>query len=270
MPCLLSHLIRNDDFILDLFLNVCNESLIVEEIGMKAFTILFAVPLSMVVAGCAVQKPAGDVADLRATAQKTGFLPDYSDLEPGKDATEGMLRWRDPNAPWGKYNKILVEPVQIWGDAKKDTKNQHDLVTLANYGHAAFVKAIKSRYAVADRPGADTLIVRTAITNAEASNPAMKAISTVMPIGLVASAATEIVTDKPAYAGELQMEFMALDSMTGKVLVKSIDRRVGGRSLAKISDSWSAAKSALDAYADMFVYRFCLLRKEQNCPVPKG
>ena len=49
-----------------------------------------------------------------------------------------------------------------------------------------------------------TAIFRFAITNAEANNPTMKAVSTVVPFGIAASAATEAITDKHSFAGEIQ------------------------------------------------------------------
>ncbi len=81
----------------------------------------------------------------------------------------------------------------------------------------------------------------------------MKALTSVVPVGMAVSAITEAITDKPAFAGEIQAEFMFLDSVTGEVYVKGVDRRVAGRSLKGITDSWQAAYDALDAYASIVV-----------------
>ena len=239
---------------------------------MKKILVPLSIALTILVAGCATQKRATDIEDVRATAEKGGFLHDYSDLTPGKDATEALLRWRNPNAAWGTYDKVIIEPVQIWGDANKDTANHEDLVALANHAHTAFVEGFKKAdfIEVVDKPGPNTVIARFAITDAQAGgNSTMKAITTIVPFGMVASAATEAVTDKPSFAGQIQAEFMILDAMSGEVLLKGVDRRVGGRSLNTISNSWQTAYDALDAYANIAVYRICLLRGEKNCPPPK-
>lgn len=239
---------------------------------MKKLAVFLSTALMILVAGCATQKPAADIEDVRATAEKGGFLHDYSDLKPGEDSTQALLTWKDENAAWGTYDKIIIEPVQIWGDASKDTVNQEDLVALADYARKAFVTAFDEApwVEVVEKPGPGTAILRMAITDAQpTSNSTMKAISTVVPIGMIASATTEAITDKPAFAGQIQAEFMLVDAQTGKVAAKGVDRRVGGRSLSTISNSWQAAYDALDIYAKIGVYRICLFRGEKNCPKPK-
>ena len=239
---------------------------------MKKFMVLVSVALMILVAGCATQKRATDTEDVLADAKRGGFLQDYSDLTPGKDSTESMLKWRDESAPWGTYDKIMIKPVEIWGDAKKDTEHQQDLIALANHAQKAFVNAFNKYPAVevVDQPAPGTVALRFAITNAEAtSSSTMKAISTVVPFGMAASAATEAITDKPSFAGQIQCEVMMVDLMTDKVIAKGVDRRVEGRSLSTISNSWQAAYDALDAYAAIAVYRICLFRGDKNCPVPR-
>ena len=92
----------------------------------------------------------------------------------------------------------------------------------------------------------------------------MKTITTVVPIGMATSAISEMFTGKPTGAGELNAEAMALDHK-GSVLIKSVDKRVGGRSLRDGTDSWSESKAAFDSYGEMLVYRFCLVTKDDNC-----
>lgn len=227
--------------------------------------------LMILVAGCATQKQATDVEDVLKEAQKGGFLPDYSLLTRPEDPLQGMLVWRSNSAPWKTYDKIMIEPVQIWGDALNDTGHQQDLMSLADHARKDFVDAFTKVpwIEVVDKPGPGVVILQIAITNAEANHPTLKAISTVVPFGMVASAVTEAVSDKPSFAGEIQVEAKALDAMTGKVVAMAVDRRVGGRSLKTITNSWRASYDALEAYSHMAVYRLCILREEKNCPVPK-
>ena len=233
---------------------------------MKWLNSIVTVLLVVGVASCATEKRATDVEGVREQAQKSGFLGDYSDLTPGESSYEAMLNWRDPNVPHGTYKKIIVEPVQIWGDIKKDSDLQEDLVALANHMRKSFADAIGKVVPVVDEPGPDTAIIRLAITDASAESSTMKAISTVLPIGMVASAATEAATDKPSFAGDITAEFMMLDSVTGKVYAKGVDRRVGGRSLSTVTDSWSTAYAAIDSWSNMAAYRICVITGKKDCP----
>jgi len=230
-----------------------------------------AVGLLLIGAGCATQKQATDVEDVRSTAERGGFMQDYSNLRPTNDPQKAMLIWFDENTPWGAFDKVIVDPVQIWGDASSDTVNQPDLMALANYAHQAFVNAFAAAPWIETtvEPGPNTAIARFAITNAQPSSSRLKALTSVIPVGMAASAITEGITDRPAFAGQIQAEFMFLDSMTGQVYVKGVDRRVAGRSLTDLTNSWQAAHDALDTYADIVVYRVCLNRNEESCPKPE-
>ena len=238
---------------------------------MKKFTFLLGTALMIIFAGCATQKPATDVEDVRAAAVKGGFLNDYSDLKPAKSDTEAMLNWRNESIDWGTYDKIIIEPVQIWGDSAKEEVNQPDIMVLANYTHEALTKAFDEApwVELVAAPGPDTAILRFAITNAQPTgNSVLKGITTIVPVGMVISGITEVATDKPAFAGQIQTEFKFLDSMTGRLIAKGVDRRVGGRSLKTISNSWKTAKDALDLMAKIVVYRICLQRGDKTCVEP--
>ena len=65
-------------------------------------------------AACAVttQQPLSDLEK----APRSGFLSDYSLLQPGKKG-EPRLRYVDPNGNWNSYTGIFVEPVVFISDA---------------------------------------------------------------------------------------------------------------------------------------------------------
>ena len=46
----------------------------------------------------------------------SGFLGDYSNLREGK-AGEALLVYVKQDAAWRTYDKMLIEPVTVWGDA---------------------------------------------------------------------------------------------------------------------------------------------------------
>ena len=74
----------------------------------------FALAISVIV-------PLGAVADTETATkaptfgkyQAKGFLTDYSKLPMTPDA-EGAYRYRDPDADFGKYDKLLVDRIIVW------------------------------------------------------------------------------------------------------------------------------------------------------------
>src|SRR5580658_5009316 len=84
-------------------------------------------PLAMIaLAACAVttQQPLSEVEK----APRSGFLTDYSLLQPGKEG-QSRLRYVDANANWNSYTGIFIEPVVFISDADEriDPKDQEVL-----------------------------------------------------------------------------------------------------------------------------------------------
>jgi len=63
--------------------------------------------LILVIAGCAASRqPRGEVAE-------SGFLRNYSQLEPGKDG-QAKLVYINPQASWSRYTGLQFESVTLW------------------------------------------------------------------------------------------------------------------------------------------------------------
>ena len=99
---------------------------------------------------------------------------------------KAMLIWVDGSTPWASYDKVIVDPVQIRGDAKKDTVNQPGLIAMANYAHKAFVRAFTEAPWIEPtvEPGPNTAIARFAITDAEPGNSTLQALTSIVPAWL--------------------------------------------------------------------------------------
>lgn len=52
----------------------------------------------------------------------SGFLGDYSQLQPGKSG-EALLVYRNPGADFSKYDKVLVDPVAVWRGSGSDLED---------------------------------------------------------------------------------------------------------------------------------------------------
>jgi hypothetical protein len=77
---------------------------------------------------------------------------------------------------------------------------------------------------------------------------------------------------KPAFAGEITIEFTVHDSMTGRLLFAGLDRRVGGQNLIdkEVFNSWGDVQNSLEYWTEQSSYHLCLARRGSNCSQPKA
>ena len=223
--------------------------------------------LSAVVAACATSNQA------RST-ETTGFLGEHrSLLRPGQKGKEALLTYTKPGVNWAGYKKILLEPVAIWSDPKNPLppEQEADLKQLVDSFYATLRQKLSADYELVDRPGPGTLRIQAAITNGMAANTTMKLASKAVPYGGAASALWTFTTGKPAFAGEVSIEFMVKDGQSGELLGAGADRRVGTDSLNKEAlNSWADVKNSLEFWSDAAVYRLCVLRGAAGCVEPKN
>ena len=89
---------------------------------------------ALVVLGCAT-------ATQQARRTETaGFLGSYSQLQKGGEA-EALLVYRNPDADFTRYDKVLVEPVAAWGSASTEV-DMDRLQVLIDYLDAALRHAL--------------------------------------------------------------------------------------------------------------------------------
>jgi len=229
-------------------------------------------PLALVAAllfGCAPTKQARSV-------ETSGFLGDiYPKMRKGAD-DEGLLIYRSPKIaliPRGTYKKILLDPVQIWGEAANDPAKQKDMQHLANMLHGLLYKSLSKDYEMVTSPGPHVLRIQAALTKADQSNVVLRAVSNVpAPMNVLAlgSIAKNLGTGKPAFVGEVSAEVKFSDAETGDVFAASADRRVGGKRLdADSFDSWDDVYKGMEYWAEKIRFRLCEQRGGNNCVRPK-
>jgi hypothetical protein len=159
---------------------------------------------------------------------KTGFLRDYSKLQP---ISETSYRYINPKYKLRNYAKFIVDPVEIIFDeqAKAKVKSWDDLEKLRAYMRRAVIDALEPRYtAVATRPGPGVARVRIALTNVEKS--------------------------APLKLGGVSMEGELLDSQTGEQIAAVIESQKKGVPFRGY-DQWSGARAIMDDWAKRFYNR---------------
>jgi Protein of unknown function (DUF3313) len=180
---------------------------------------------AMLITGCATDKKV-------ESTELTGFLGDYSGLESVKGkGGEEIRRWVDPNLKKGKYQKLIVEPVVFYPEAKATKQiSVETLKELREYTTEALQRELGKSFLLVQQAGPDTARLRIALTGVSTDAEALK-VYEYIPFAAIAAGVTTATgaRDRVAY---MMVEAMATDSVTGKVLGKGV-RRIPGKKLLK-------------------------------------
>ena len=217
------------------------------------------------------------------TPERSGFLSNYELLKP-IEGGDGAKAWRSQDVDWKKYDKVLIERIQVF--IKEDSENKGidptDLKVLTDYFYQALVKELEPTAQIVDKAGPDVIGLRIAIINLVPTKYARSIAGTLTPYGFVVEAASGPASGRPAgstpYLGETGIEAQFLDGGSGQVLAEFADNRFGKKYDIDMSKSasgtakqwvngymdsfttWSYAKQAFDQWAKLFKQRFDELR----------
>lgn len=197
---------------------------------------------------------AGCAASGMKTVEITGFLGDYSQLQPGT-GDQAALVYIKPGVNLKPYDKLMFERfVVLLADSA--TTREIDpamLKELTDYYQNAVFNAVKGGYEIVDQPGPGVLRVRVAITELKPSNPTSNTLSCIVPVGLAVSAAAKATSGDNLGTGEAGTEMELLDSVTGERLAAVVDKRQGGKGMFR--GKWDDTKEAFDFWAKRFRQR---------------
>ncbi|HEY1251152.1 MAG TPA: DUF3313 domain-containing protein [Thermoanaerobaculia bacterium] len=204
--------------------------------------------------------------------QPSDFLGDAGKLLQKGDKTDFLMVYRNRDARWSEYDKILLEPVAIWHveNSRLPKDALADLQKLVDDFQRLLMDKLSRDYKMVDAPGPNTMRIRIAIMNGERANVPLK-VASHAPYAGYANTVWTFVTGKPAFAGEVSLEYMVRDSVSDALLAAGADRRVGGNQVdTSTLSSWGDVQKILTYWTDEAVYRLCLDRKAQECPRPKA
>ena len=210
---------------------------------------MLAAAMTLALAACAVTEQ-----DKPDTVQRTGFLKDYSQLQPGtKD--QALLVYINPNARWSQYTKVLIEPVTFWGDSSSKVSVQ-DQQQLCSYYYNKLNEDLAKKFQLVNRPGPGVMTVRVALTDPTTATPVLRSVSVVIPQARLLNSVTNLATGSCAFVGSAQSEAEIDDSQTGERLAAAVDKRSGGLSI-KNADvwQWGDAENAMDYWAQRMADR---------------
>jgi Protein of unknown function (DUF3313) len=233
---------------------------------MKTFLITVVTAALVALAGCVSTNQARNV-------KPSGFLGDTAALLKKGDKSDFLLVYRKKDADWKAYDKILLEPITLWGvESSTLPKDQlADFQKLVDEFYAMLKAKLSKDYALIDAPAAGAMRIQIAIIDGERANAPLKVAKTIAPYAGYADTIWTFATGKPAFAGEVSLEYMVRDSQSQELLAAGADRRVGGNQWGKSTlSNWGDVQNSLIYWSDEAVYRLCLDRGEKNCPEPKA
>ncbi|MDD4893735.1 MAG: DUF3313 domain-containing protein [Candidatus Omnitrophica bacterium] len=214
--------------------------------------------VALAISGCATTEQVPNV-------RMSGFLGDYSQLHHGKPG-QAEFTYRDLNADFSKYPKVILEPVQLWAadsDSALSKLSREDQQLLVDYLYVALRDALQKDYILVTEPGPDVMRIRCAITEARANNPVKEVLSTLTPVGLGISYARKIVTGTHSGVGVVSVEGEVVDSASGERLAAVIDRRAGTKSSLTKPARWGDVQDAFNFWARRMQTNLALLRAHQ-------
>ncbi len=208
--------------------------------SLRSVVIVLCVAL---LAACApTRQPRGEVTT-------SGFLKDYSILEPGKD-DQAKLRYVNPKVDFSQYQAVIVDSVTMWSGpklSKLDPKVKQGLVDSA---YTSLVTELGKSFTITKVPGHGTIRLRAAITEATNSLVVPDLIATVIPQVRLLATLGGLAADSALTVGEAQGEIELTDSLTSELLVAGVDKRVGQRSIQGVFNRWSDVEDAWEYWAE--------------------
>lgn len=190
-------------------------------------------------------------AAMAADPPNSGFLPDYSRLQPvktplGKDAE----RWLSPDLTREKYHSVIIEPVVLYPKPEAtDQVPQATLDDITNYLTSSVRDVVFREVPQTTEPGPGVVKLQVAVTAVSVGSTGMKPYEFI-PAALVLSTAMRAAGQRSQDV-TLSVEALLTDSVTGEPLGMVV-RHGSGEKLknAKTPLTLDQLKQRIDQWAE--------------------
>ena len=168
---------------------------------------------------------------------------------------EGAWYWNKPGLEFNKYDKILLDDIEIFlaPDSKYTGINADQMKALADSMRAVMIAALEPDYPVVSKAGPGVLVARIAITNVYLDKPKHK-FGQYSPIGLLASGVKKVAgVPKNFSIKNASVEAEMFDFEIGERIAVRTDTRPL-RSLNEDPEelTWEAIEESLKVYGKRF------------------
>ena len=214
-----------------------------------SITILAAILVSVAVlsqVGCASVRGRSDAAD------RSGFLSDYSQLEP-RQGYEVHDVYINPDAAWESYDSVVIDSVTLWVNEETEALEEKERQMLTDLLYKALNDKLNKKFRIVDRPGSRVIRVRAALTQAKGAVVPLRALSSILPPMFLISTAVGLSADVANTVGTATVEVELLDSVTGDRLAAAVDQRAGTKSIlagSRTFKTWGDVEAACEFWAE--------------------
>jgi hypothetical protein len=193
--------------------------------------------------------------------EPTGFLGDYSELEPG-GGERALLYYINPDADLAAYERMIIDPVAIWfvEGSKASKAPEEEMEQLAVYLYDAMKTDLEKNWSLVEEPGPGTLRVRVALCEASKATAPGDIATTYIPPARVLGEIQQLATGTHLFVGKAVIEMEIVDPATGERLIAIVDHRKGGKTYKGSLDKWIDVKNACDLWAEAIAARLEELR----------
>ncbi len=208
--------------------------------GLRSIIWLWCLVMMLIIAGCGGKQP-----------QFSGFLGNYADLKPGPKGGPDLI-YVKPGADFSRYHKVMLDKVVLYltKEAQKRGIQPDELKALADAFEKELVAQLSPAYPLVTSPGPDVLRIRIAITDVKPSRPGLGTVGAVLPVGMAANLVSNAATGSSLNVGSATIEAEFLDSSSGEVLGKLVDRETGSTyDTATLKGEWGHTKKAFHDWA---------------------
>jgi len=202
-----------------------------------------ALALLLVAASAIAQDKAGTIQ------QYSGFLGDYSRLAPVPD-NPNARRWVGVGFDFKPYDKILLEPVEVWVSPTSEYKGAtpETLQRMTDRFTDSFRNALQPGYTLVQELGPGVLRIRLAVTGVHLTSPGFKP-RDILPVFLIVNAARNAAGDAPQNV-VLTGEMMVFDP-NGAVVAAAMSSGTSDRTIsAKKEITWDDLKTITDHWGE--------------------
>lgn len=197
---------------------------------------------SLIFTGCATKTAKGK--------NFSGFLGDYSNLEPGKSPIDNkpILYWKSDVMLKGKYDSIIIDPVIFYPQLKADKDIDYPTLTkILKHINADLREEIGEEIKIVSQPGPKTARLRVAITSVQKGFSDYSWYS-YTPITFAVTTAGEAAGMRDSSVTIL-VESELMDSESSAVLITSIRKDFGGDIGPNEKITFERVESVLDTWA---------------------
>lgn len=182
----------------------------------------------------------------------SGFIDNYPELKKDQAGVGGMI-YRKPGVDLANYDKIMIEPIEIWLSKNSEYNgfSPDDYKAITDELYKNLVTNLEPNYPVVSRPGKGVLLLRLAITDVYAKKK-KRGLLGYTPIGLVAGAVTGAY--RHIELKEATIEAEMLDAETMDQLGVLVDKLSVSKGADHKGDetSWDEISENLGFYAKRF------------------